>query len=98
VTEPVSCELVVNVRVEDPVVALMVVEVAFVACQFRVTLCPILIAFAFAEKTRVGGLEPLSVPVLVLGLVEHEHMHHTPTINPKAIPRTQFFVISSCAR
>lgn len=97
-TEPASCELVVSVRVEDPTVALMVVEVAFVACQFRVTLCPVLIEFVFAEKTRVGGLEPLLVPVLVLGLLEQEHMYHTGTINPKAIPRTQLLVISSCAR
>jgi hypothetical protein len=98
VTEPASCELVVNVRVDDPTVAVTVVDVAFVACQFSVTLCPVLIEFVFAEKTRVGGLEPLLVPVVVLWLLEQEHMYNTVTIDPKAIPRTQLFVISSCAR
>jgi hypothetical protein len=40
----------------------------------------------------------LLVPVVVLWLLEQEHMYNTVTIDPKAIPRTQLFVISSCAR
>lgn len=95
-TEPATCELVVNVRVEDPAVAVMVTDVALPACQFRVTLCPELMEFVFAEKTRVGGFEPLLV--LVVWLLEQEHKHNAVTINPRANPQTQFFVISSCAR
>lgn len=93
-TEPATCELVVNVRVEDPTVAVIVTDVALVACQFRVTLCPELMEFAFAEKIRVGGLEPL----LVLAVLppEQEHKHNIP-INPRAIPGTKSFVISSYA-
>ncbi len=95
-TEPATCELDVNVRVEDPAVAVIVTDVALSACQFRVTLCPELMEFVFAEKTRVGGLEPLLG--LVVLLLEQEHKHNAVSINPRAIPRTQFFVISSCAR
>jgi len=48
---------VVTVRVEEPAVAVIVTDVAFVACQFNVTLCPALIELALAEKTRVGFVE-----------------------------------------
>jgi hypothetical protein len=67
--------------------------VALVACQFKVTLCPELMEFVLAEKTRVGGFEPLLVPVLVVWLLEQAHKHNAVPINPKAIPRSQFFVI-----
>jgi hypothetical protein len=33
----------------------MVTEVALNACQFRVTLCPLLIAAVLAEKVMVGA-------------------------------------------
>jgi hypothetical protein len=98
VVDPAGCELVVKVRVEDPMLAVIVTDVALVACQFRVTLCPELMEFVLAENTRVGGLEPLLVPVLVVLLLEQEHKHNAVAINPRAIPRTQLFVISSCAR
>jgi hypothetical protein len=98
VTEPATCELVVNVRVEVPAVAVIVTDVALLACQFRVTLCPELMEFEVAEKTRVGGFEPLPGPVLAVWLLEQEHKHKPVAINPKATPRNQFFVISSCAR
>jgi hypothetical protein len=91
VTEPAICELVVNVRADDPAVAVIVIDVASVACQFRVTLCPELTEFVFAEKTKVGRGEPLLV--LVLLLVEQEDKHNAAAINPRAIPRKQIFVI-----
>jgi hypothetical protein len=43
----------------DPVEAVMVTVVEFVAFQFRVTLSPDAIVFLFAEKTRVGVPELL---------------------------------------
>ena len=95
-TEPATCELVVNVRVEDPAVAVIVTDVALSACQFKVTLCPELMELVFAEKTRVGRFGPLLV--VVGWLLEQAHKHNAVSINPRAIPRTQFFVISSCAR
>ena len=98
VTEPAICELAVNVRVDDPAVAVIVTAVALVACQFRVTLCPELMEFVFAEKTRVGGVRTFAAAGLVVWLLEQEHKHNPVKINPKAIPRTQFCVISSCAR
>ena len=88
-------ELVINVRADDPAVAVIVTDAALVAFQFRVTLCPELIEFVFAEKTKVGGIVPL--PVLVLLLLEQEDKHNAVAINPRAIPRKQIVVISSCA-
>jgi hypothetical protein len=58
-TLPDACELVVTVREPEPVEAVIVTDVAFVVCQFKVTLCPAVIAVAFAEKARVGIPEPL---------------------------------------
>jgi hypothetical protein len=40
--------------VEEPADALMVTEVALNACQFNVTLWPLLIAVVLAEKVMVG--------------------------------------------
>ena len=95
VAEPATCELVINVRADDPDVAVIVTDVALVAFQFSVTLCPELIELVFAEKTKVGGGEPLLV--LVLLLLEQEDKHSAVAINPRAIPRKQIVVISSCA-
>ena len=95
VTEPATFELVINVRADEPAVAVIVTDVALVAFQFSVTLCPELIELVFAEKTRVGGVEPLLV--LVLLLLEQEDKHNAVAINPRAIPRKQIVVISSCA-
>jgi hypothetical protein len=91
VAEPATCELVINVRADDPDVAVIVTDVALVAFQFRVTLCPELIEFVFAEKTKDGGVEPLLV--LVLLLLEQEDKHNAAAINPRAIPRKQIVVI-----
>jgi len=77
-------ELVINVRADDPAVAVIVTDAALVAFQFRVTLCPELIEFVFAEKTKVGGFGPL--PVLVLLLLEQEDKHKDVAINPEGNP------------
>jgi hypothetical protein len=47
------------VRTAEPVEAVMVTVVEFVALQLSVTLCPFVIVFVFAEKIRVGGPELL---------------------------------------
>lgn len=59
---PDACELVVTVRVEDPAVAVIVTDVAFTVCQFKVTLLPASIDAALAEKISVGA-SPLLSPV-----------------------------------
>ena len=41
-------------RVDEPAVAVLVTELAFVVCQVSVTLCPSLIEFELAENTSVG--------------------------------------------
>jgi hypothetical protein len=56
---PVARGLLITVRAAEPVEAVMVTVVEFVALQLRVTLCPFVIVFVFAEKIRVGGLELL---------------------------------------
>ena len=91
VTEPATFELVINVRADEPTVAVIVTDVALVAFQFSVTLCPELIELVFAEKTNVGGVEPLLV--LVRLLLEQEDKHNAVAINPRAIPRKQIVVI-----
>jgi hypothetical protein len=62
VTLPVVCELVVTVRVAEPALAVIVTEVALADCQFKVTVCPALIAPELAENTRSGG-PPLLSPL-----------------------------------
>src|SRR6266851_4447472 len=53
-TFPEACELVVRVREVEPEEAVMVTDMAFVACQVNVTICPAVIAFVLAEKIIVG--------------------------------------------
>jgi hypothetical protein len=47
---------VVNVRVDDPAVAVMVTPVAFALCQFSVTGCPEVIEVELALRVTVGGV------------------------------------------
>ena len=54
-TDPDACEVVVRVRVEEPAEAVIVTEVAFVACQVRVTLCPLLIDAELAASVTLGA-------------------------------------------
>ena len=56
-TFPVACELFVTVREVEPEEAVMVTDVAFVACQVNVTICPAVTAFVLAEKISVGVVE-----------------------------------------
>jgi hypothetical protein len=51
---PEGCELVVTVREVEPEEAVTVTDVAFVARQVNVTICPAVIAFVLAEKIIVG--------------------------------------------
>lgn len=55
-TEPDACELVVTVREDEPAAAVMVIPVALLACQVKVTLCPELIEVELAEKFTVGSV------------------------------------------
>ena len=52
---PRACELVLSVRVDEPDVAVILIEVELVVCQLSVMLCPSLIDVALEEKTRVGA-------------------------------------------
>lgn len=53
-TLPDAFALVATVRADEPEVAVIVIDVALVICQFRVMLCPSLIEVELAEKTREG--------------------------------------------
>ena len=67
-TVPDAFELDMTVRVDVPAVAVIVTEVAFVACQVRVTLCPAVIEVMLAEKVRVGvgvALRPVPPQALI---------------------------------
>jgi hypothetical protein len=52
---PDVCEPLTTVRLEEPADAVMVTEVALKACQFSVTLWPLLIVVVLAEKVMVGA-------------------------------------------
>ena len=56
---PVARGLVITVRDADPVEAVMVTVVAFVAFQLSVTPCPEVMVLVFAEKIMVGVPELL---------------------------------------
>ena len=53
-TDPDAWELVVTVRVEEPEVAVTVTDVALVACQVSVTLCPLVIDAVLAASVTLG--------------------------------------------
>jgi hypothetical protein len=50
------------VRLEEPADAVMVTDVALVACQLSVTLCPLLMEFVLAEKVTVGAASDFELP------------------------------------
>lgn len=83
------------VRVDEPAVAVIVTEMAFVLCQWSVTLCPASIELVFGEKTNVGALRCL-LGLGVLGL-EQEQRHQATAIGPKAIQR-KLIVFIRCLR
>ena len=86
VTLPEACELVVTVRVDEPTVAVIVTEVALADCQFRVTVCPALIAPELAEKTKSGG-PPLLSPL------QPESANKATGIAPRVTQRNNFVFI-----
>jgi len=51
---PDACELVIRVRVEDPLVAVIVMEVDALAVQLRETLCPTVTVVGLADNAMVG--------------------------------------------
>jgi hypothetical protein len=69
-------------RVEVPAEAVIVTEVALNDCQFKVTLCPLLIVFVLAENVMVGagalGLELLA---------QDERNHKAKTRAPQQMQR-----------
>lgn len=77
----------VKVRVELPAVAVIVTAVAFVVCQWRVTLCPALIEFTLAEKMRVGAAVDPPTPLQALS------PHKASGIIPLIMQRTLFLFI-----
>lgn len=91
VTLPVALELVVTVRVAEPAVAVIVTEIALADCQFRVTVCPALIAPELAENTRSGG-PPLLSPL------QPESANKATGIAPQVTQRNNFVFISVMAR
>jgi hypothetical protein len=60
-TDPDACEVVVRVRVEEPAEAVIVTEVAFVACQVRVTPCPLLIDAGLAASVTLGAEDEVAL-------------------------------------
>lgn len=52
---PDVCEPLTTVRLEEPPDAVMITDVALKACQFSVTLWPLLIVVVLAEKVMVGA-------------------------------------------
>ena len=61
-TDPEASELVVRVRVEEPAEAVIVTDVAFVACQVSVTLCPLLTDAGLAASVTLGAELAFEVP------------------------------------
>jgi hypothetical protein len=52
---PDVCDPLTTLRLEEPSDAVIVTDVALNACQFSVTLCPLLIEPVLAEKVMVGA-------------------------------------------
>ena len=53
---PDICEPLTTVRLEEPADAVIITDVALKACQFSVTLWPLLIVVVLAEKVMVGAI------------------------------------------
>ena len=61
-TLPESCVPLTRVRVDEPAVAVMVTAVALAACQFSVTLWPLVTALALAERLMLGATFDFEFP------------------------------------
>ena len=76
-----------TVRVEEPAAAVIVTEVALKACQFRVTVWPLLIVVALAENVMVGA-------TFGFGMLPQEIVPQIETIRaPQKIQRTACLLI-----
>ena len=73
-------------RVDAPAAAVMVTDVAFVVCQFNVTLCPELIELELAEKVRAGL-------VALLRPLQHHNESKAAEVTAGAIQRQSFVII-----
>jgi len=79
------------VRVEEPLLAVMVIEVALVDCQLRVTLWPLAIDVELTESVTVGV-----DGTVFLGLEAQEQAPHKATSKvPREIPRKHCFAMCS---
>jgi hypothetical protein len=76
----------------EPVEAVMVTVVEFVAFQLRVTLCPEVIVLVFAEKIRVGVPE-LLCEGLPLTLLQEQRPKRAQIKLPQPILRKNFSFI-----
>jgi len=63
-TDPDVCEVVVRVRVEEPAEAVIATEVALVACQVMVTLCPLLIDPGLAASVTLAAEDEVALELL----------------------------------
>lgn len=75
---PDAVDVDATVRDDVPAVAVIVTVVAFVVCQLSVTLCPWLMEFVLAEKTRVGAL--LLRPKPLQALIPHNASGISPPV------------------
>lgn len=80
---PDVCEPLTTLRLEEPSDAVIVTDVALNACQFSVTLCPLLIEPVLAEKVIVGAA--------FFALLAHDEKPQIAAIRaPQEIQRTAF--------
>jgi hypothetical protein len=86
---PDICEPVTILRVDDPAEAVMVTDVALNACQFSVTLWPLLIAVVLVEKVIVGAILAPESPQAV-------KPHNAAIKAPQEIHRTAWVFIRRC--
>jgi hypothetical protein len=83
--------LVVTAFVEEPLLVVMVIEVALVDCHVKVTLCPLAIDVEFTESVTVG-----TACAIFFGLLAQEQAPHKARIRvPREIVRKHGFVMCS---
>jgi hypothetical protein len=82
----------VTVRVDEPLLAVMVTEVELVACQLKVTLWPLMMEVALAEKVTVG-----SVCITAFELfAQEQEPHKARSRGPQESLRKRRSIICSC--
>lgn len=78
---PDICEPLTTVRLEEPADAVIITDVALKACQFSVTLWPLLIVVVLAEKVMVGA-------IFFMVLAQEEKLQIAAITAPHEIQRT----------